>query len=72
MEGEPEMGSVTSQEAEATPGDLIRRLTPGEKVVITEDDQPGWRRLPRHARLLGWERCGGQEGFDEPLEVFQV
>ena len=44
----------------------------GEEVVITEDDLPGWRRVPPHARLLGWGRSGGQEGFDEPLEVFQV
>ena len=44
----------------------------GEEGVIREDGQPGWRRVPPHARFLGWGRGGGQERFDEPLEGFQV
>jgi prevent-host-death family protein len=34
------MTSVTIQEAQAKLPDLIRRLLPGDEVVITENDQP--------------------------------
>ncbi len=34
------MATVTIQQAEATLRDLIQKLTPGEEVVITEDNQP--------------------------------
>ena len=33
------MASVTIQEAQARLPDLIHKLTPGEEVVITEDNQ---------------------------------
>ena len=38
--GETNMATVTIQEAQAKLADLIHRLTPGEEVVITENDQP--------------------------------
>ncbi len=34
------MATVTIQEAQANLPDLIRKLTPGDDVVITENDQP--------------------------------
>ncbi len=34
------MATVTIQEAQAKLLDLIHKLTPGEEVVITENDQP--------------------------------
>jgi len=34
------MPTVTLQEAQAKLPELIRKLTPGEEVVITENDQP--------------------------------
>jgi prevent-host-death family protein len=34
------MTSVTIQEAQAKLPDLIHQLTPGEEVVITEDNRP--------------------------------
>ena len=40
------MPTVTIQEAQATLSDLIHRLTPGEEVVITENDQPVARLVP--------------------------
>ena len=34
------MTSVTIKEAQSALADIIRRLSPGEEVVITENDQP--------------------------------
>ena len=36
------MATVTIQEAQARLSDLIHQLSPGEEVVITENNQP-WR-----------------------------
>src|SRR5579871_6473937 len=52
------MAVVTLQEAQATLSDLIHRLTPGEEVLITENNQPVARILPtadkkNHPRKLG-------------------
>jgi prevent-host-death family protein len=38
--GEKSMTTVTIQEAQAKLPDLIHRLTPGEEVVITENNAP--------------------------------
>jgi hypothetical protein len=38
---EKPMGIVTIEEAQAKLPDLIHKLTPGEEVVITENNQPG-------------------------------
>jgi antitoxin (DNA-binding transcriptional repressor) of toxin-antitoxin stability system len=73
------MASVTIQEAQASLPDLIHRLTPGEEVVITENDQPvaklvATRRqeLPRKPRQFGTLRGTvlSMEHFDDPLEDF--
>ena len=34
------MSTVTIQEAQANLPELIHKLTPGDEVVITENDQP--------------------------------
>jgi prevent-host-death family protein len=34
------MATVTLQEAQAKLSDLIHQLSPGEEVIITENDQP--------------------------------
>jgi prevent-host-death family protein len=38
--GESDMTTVTIQEAQAKLSDLIHQLTPGEEVVITENNAP--------------------------------
>ena len=38
--GEANMATVTIQEAQAKLSDLIHQLSPGEEVVITENNQP--------------------------------
>ena len=45
------MSTVTIQEAQANLLDLIHRLTPGEEVVITENDQPVARLMPARPAL---------------------
>jgi prevent-host-death family protein len=79
-EGKPNMATVTIQEAQATLSDLIHRLTPGEEVVITENDRPIARLVPTPAapqRKL--RQLGTMKGtvlymapdFDAPLEDFK-
>ncbi len=71
------MASVTIQEAQATLYDLIHRLTPGDEVVITENNQPVARLvaspLPRKVPQLGTLRGTvlSMEHFDDPLEDFK-
>jgi len=40
------MNSLSIQEAQATLSDLIHRLTPGDGIVITENNQPVARLIP--------------------------
>ena len=74
------MATVTIQEAQANLSDLIHRLTPGEEVVITENDQPVARLVPttppaqpRKIPRLGTLRGTvlSMEHFDDPLEDFK-
>jgi len=74
------MAVVTLKEAQATLPDLIHRLTPGEEVVITENNQPVARILPttdqsqRHHRRLGTLRgtvLHVSPDFDAPLDDFK-
>lgn len=71
------MATVTIAEAQAKLADLIRRLAPGEEVVITENDQPVARLVatqpPAHRpRLFGTLQGTvlSMEHFDDPLEDF--
>ena len=75
--GETNMATVTIQEAQAKLADLIHRLTPGEEVVITENDQPVAKLVASRAEkprpLPG--RCKGMLAIvaddDEHLEGFK-
>jgi antitoxin (DNA-binding transcriptional repressor) of toxin-antitoxin stability system len=78
VKGEPIMATVTIQEAQATLSELIHGLTPGDEVVITENDQPVARLVPtpatppKKARQFGTLKGTvlSMEHFDDPLEDF--
>jgi prevent-host-death family protein len=71
--------TVTIQEAQAALADLIRRLAPGDEVVITEDGRPVAKLVatppqePRKAPQFGTLRGTvlSMEHFDDPLEEFE-
>jgi antitoxin (DNA-binding transcriptional repressor) of toxin-antitoxin stability system len=71
------MASVTIEEAQAKLPDLIHKLTPGEEVVITENNQPVAKLLASPAEkphpIPG--RCKGMLTIliedDEHLEDFK-
>jgi antitoxin (DNA-binding transcriptional repressor) of toxin-antitoxin stability system len=74
------MPTVTIEQAKNTLSELIHRLTPGEEVVITENDQPVARRVPsapssepRKVPRLGTLRGTvlSMEHFDDPLDDFK-
>jgi prevent-host-death family protein len=74
------MPTVTIEEAKNTLSELIHRLTPGEEVVITENDQPVARLVPtaascepRKVPRLGTLRGTvlSMEDFDDPLDDFK-
>ena len=73
------MTTVTLKEAQSGLADIIHRLTPGDEVVITENDQPVARLVPtppipkKPHRLLGTMRgtvLYMAPDFDAPLEDF--
>ena len=73
------MTTVTLQEAQATLSDLIHRLTPGEEVVITENERDVAKLIvtpptgePKKVPQLGTLRGTvlSMEHFDDPLEDF--
>jgi prevent-host-death family protein len=74
------MATVTIQEAQAKLPELIHRLTPGEDVVITENDRPVARlvptmeapkRKPRQPGTLRDTVLYMAPDFDAPLEDFK-
>ena len=74
------MCTITLQEAQTSLSDLIHRLTPGEEVVITENNQPVARlrssigQTPPQLRKLGSLRGTVQyiaPDFDALLEDFK-
>jgi prevent-host-death family protein len=74
------MPTVTIEEAKNTLSELIHRLTSGEEIVITENDQPVARLVPtappgepRKVPRLGTLRGTvlSMEHFDDPLEDFR-
>lgn len=72
------MATLTIQEAQAQLADLIHRLTPGEEVVITENNQPV-AKLARTEPKPEWPcKAGSAKGkiwmapdFDAPLDDFK-
>jgi prevent-host-death family protein len=78
--GEPTtMPTVTIEEAQKKLSELIHRLTPGEEVVITENDQPVARlvaaappqRKPRQLGTLRGTMLYMAPDFDKPLDEFK-
>ena len=72
------MVTVSLQEAQATLPELIRRLAPGEELVITDDDRPVARLTPAPPPLKKPREFGtlrgtvlSMEHFDDPLEEFE-
>ncbi len=74
------MATVTIQEAQATLSELIHRLTPGDEVVITDNNQPVARlvttkeqmkRKPRQPGSLRGTVLYMAPDFDAPLEDFK-
>jgi len=72
------MPTITIEEARANLDDLIHRLTPGEEVVITENDRPVAKLVatapaPRKVPKLGTMKGTvlSMEHFDDPLEEFE-
>ena len=73
------MTTVTLKEAQSGLADIIHRLTPGDEVVITENDQPVARLVPtppipkKANRQLGTMKgtvLYMAPDFDAPLEDF--
>lgn len=73
------MSTVTLQEAQATLADLIHRLSPGDEVVITENDRPVARLVASPPPAQNLRQLGTMKGtvlymapdFDAPLEDFK-
>jgi antitoxin (DNA-binding transcriptional repressor) of toxin-antitoxin stability system len=74
------MATLTVQEAQAQLPDIIRRLTPGDEVVITENDQPVAKLVtapanppnkPRQPGTLRGTVLYMAPDFDAPLEDFK-
>ena len=72
------MSTITIQEARANLDELIHRLSRGEEVVITENDQPVAKLVatqlpPRKIPMLGTQRGSvlSMEHFDDPLDDFK-
>jgi prevent-host-death family protein len=74
------MATVSIQEARAQLAELIRSLTPGAEIIITENDQPVARLLPAADQPRRQPRRPGTlrgtvlymaPDFDAPLEDFK-
>ncbi|MCI0723782.1 MAG: type II toxin-antitoxin system prevent-host-death family antitoxin [Acidobacteria bacterium] len=71
------MTTVSIKEAEAKLSDIIHRLTPGDEVIITENDLPIARLVPTVSQRQ--RRLGSLRGtvsfiapdFDAPLDDFK-
>jgi antitoxin (DNA-binding transcriptional repressor) of toxin-antitoxin stability system len=71
--------NVAGQEAQSKLTELIHSLTPGEVIVITENDQPVARlvadapprRKPRQPGTLKGTVLYMAPDFDEPLDEFK-
>jgi len=48
------MATLTIEEVKAQLGDIIHRLTPGEEVVITENNQPVAKLVASEAPRSAW------------------
>ena len=72
------MTTISIQEAQSRLSDLIHNLSPGDELVITENNQPV-ARLSRSEPKTRWPcKAGSEKGkiwmapdFDAPLEEFK-
>lgn len=73
------MTTITIQEAQSRLSDLIHNLSPGDELIITENNQPV-ARLSRSEPKTQWPcQAGSAKGrphwmapdFDAPLEEFK-
>ena len=73
------MATITIQEAQATLPELIRRLTPGEEVILMENDRPVAKLVATAPQPRPIPKLGTQRGsvlymapdFDAPLDDFK-
>ena len=73
------MNTISVQEAQGKLSELIHRLTPGEEVILTENDRPVARltsaaspeRKPRRPGTLRGTVLHMAPDFDAPLEDFK-
>ena len=73
------MTTVSIQDAQSKLSELVRRLSPGDEVLITENNQPIARLLPLTTEPRQPRRLGTMRGtvlhvasdFDAPLEDFE-
>lgn len=73
------MSTISIQEAQTRLSELIRQISPGEEVVITEGDRPVARLIPTPPPARRPPRLGTLRGtvlhmaadFDEPLDDFR-
>ena len=74
------MTSVSLAEAQANLSDLVHRLTPGDELVITENNKPVARLIPATAQPQKQPRKPGTlrgtvkymaPDFDAPLDDFK-
>ena len=73
------MTFITIEEAQAQLAELIRRLIPGEELILTEGDRPVARlvrtapreRKPRQSGTLKGTVLYMAPDFDEPLDDFE-
>ena len=73
------MTTVPLQDAAAQLAEIIRQLSPGDEVVITDNNRPVARILPAESRPTTPRRPGSLRGtvlymaddFDAPLEEFK-
>lgn len=73
------MNMVTIEEAQAKLSELIDKLTPGEEVVITRNEQPVARLVSEPRRVRKPRQPGSAkdkilymaDDFDAPLEDFK-
>jgi antitoxin (DNA-binding transcriptional repressor) of toxin-antitoxin stability system len=73
------MTVISVRDAQATLPELIHRLTPGQEVLLTEDDRPVAKLVATVAARTGAPKLGTQRGsvlymapdFDAPLDDFR-
>ena len=74
-----QMSAISIREAQATLPELIHRMTPGQEVLLTEDDRPVAKLVATAPERPKTPKLGTQRGsvvyiapdFDAPLDDFK-